>query len=517
MKIIKTKGIIIRIAMLCMLIFFTLNKVCLSQGINRTFLLGYLQSVIDTNATSPKARILFDSNIYTLLPESRKMSFNAAQATVSDPNGNLIIATNGCWVANASGDTMMNGSGLNPGLFTNNWCDPFSGIPWVHSNLLLPNPADSNEWILFHQTGNSSVGSMATEVYTSTIDMSLDGGLGGVTQKNNVVFTDTMYPGMAACRHGNGRDWWVIAMKDSSDIVFTMLLTPSGVSNLAAQSLNVPVGYGNITQPTFSQDGTKFAYTVLYGNAGNPYHDIRLFDFDRCTGMFSNPELMDISDSYTGLGVAFSSDSKYLYATSNQKLYQINTDTSNVGASVQVVAVNDGYYSPYPPFQTDFWLLYLAANGKIYISSGNSVLDMHYINYPDSGGVACDVQQHAIHLPCYNFRGNVNHSNYSLSAADGTICDSLGLNSTYELSEMEAVFKILPNPNDGVFSIDYLLSHNQSGMLEILDLSGRRVFTQKLPPWSSTQLINLDNIAKGFYQCVISSGSTRVSKKMIIE
>jgi hypothetical protein len=40
--------------------------------------------------------------------------------------------------------------------------------------------------------------------------------------------------------------------------------------------------------------------------------------------------------------------------------------------------------------------MYLAANGKLYITSGSSVQHLHEMNYPDSAGVACDVQQHAI-------------------------------------------------------------------------------------------------------------------------
>ncbi|MCO5289206.1 MAG: hypothetical protein M9940_07270 [Bacteroidetes bacterium] len=93
-----------------------------------------------------------------------------------------------------------------------------------------------------------------------------------------------------------------------------------------------------------------------------------------------------------------------LYASSFQRIYQLNTDTSDIAASKTIVAVNDGYFS-LPPFQTDFWFMYLAANGKIYISSGNGVIDLHYINYPDSAGMACSVQQHALHLPCYSGRG----------------------------------------------------------------------------------------------------------------
>src|SRR5215213_3330843 len=86
----------------------------LSQGMNHNFLMGYDIALFDTNVTSTKARLLIDSNSINILPESRKMAFRATQSNISDQNGNLLMVTNGCWIANSTGDTMLNGSGLNP-------------------------------------------------------------------------------------------------------------------------------------------------------------------------------------------------------------------------------------------------------------------------------------------------------------------------------------------------------------------------------------------------------------------
>ncbi|MBK8875799.1 MAG: hypothetical protein IPN13_18575 [Bacteroidetes bacterium] len=115
--------------------------------------------------------------------------------------------------------------------------------------------------------------------------------------------------------------------------------------------------------------------------------------------------MISFTETSPGLGLVFSSNSKYLYACTARKIIQLNTDTSDVAASMDTVAIYDGYAYPYPFLQTLFWTMYLAADGKIYITSGNSVIDMHYINHPDSAGIACDVQQHALPLPCYAWRG----------------------------------------------------------------------------------------------------------------
>ena len=194
----------------------------------------------------------------------------------------------------------------------------------------------------------------------------------------------------------------------------------------------------------------------------------------------------------------------------------MNTDTSNVQSSLNVVAVNDGYAFPYPFLKTDFWMMYLAANGKIYISSGSSVVDMHYINYPDSGGIASDVQQHALHLPCYYLRGNVYHPNYYLGC-DTTQTNCPCLTDMDELSPPDFKFRVYPNPiTNGYLHIGYLLPQNKHGNFEIYDVTGKVVFKYVLPPWSNEQSFRLPKLSGGVYNCVITSDGKNVSKKIAI-
>lgn len=158
--------------------------------------------------------------------------------------------------------------------------------------------------------------------------------------------------------------------------------------------------------------------------------------------------------------------------------------------------------------------MYLAANGKIYISSGNGVIDMHYINYPDSGGMSCDVQQHALHLPCYYVIGNVNHPNYYLGAVSGSVCDSLV--NIKENEEHDFKFSIAPNLTNGSIKITDMLPQNKTGVFDIFDINGKKFFTYKLPPWSTLQNFNLSFLKDGIYQCTISSGNSRANKKLVV-
>ena len=484
------------------LVLIILPEVLYSQGKNHNWLIGYSSALFDTNVTSPKARLHIDANNFTIIPQTRKMAFRATQGNISDENGNLIIASNGCWIANAMGDTMMNGAGLFTGtLGINGWCDNNSGIPWSHGAVVLPFPGSSTIYILIHQA--------ETDLYYSLIDITLDGGLGGVVQKNIPLIQDSLSVGIAACKHGNGRDWWVFAMRNNSHIVYKVLITPDTIQSITTQLINPIVAIGNAGQPAFSQDGTMFAFTSGYAGP-NARHDVRVFNFNRCSGNLDS--LTYVNDlSGLGFGLTFSPNSNYLYHSTYQRIYQINLTSNNQ----DTVAINDGYCFPYPFTCTDFWLMHLAANGKIYISSGSGVIDMHVIDFPDNLGLSCDVQQHAIRLPCYYVRGNVNHPNYYLGALAGSPCDTL--TSSVELQEHDFRFSVSPNPSSGHFKIMYLLPQNQKGKLEVFDMNGRQVYDLHLPQWSTIQDVSLPtSVTSGIYQCVISSADMKVNKKIAV-
>ena len=122
------------------------------------------------------------------------------------------MSSNGVWIANANNDTMLNGSGLNPGAYTS---ANSNGLLIPHANVFLPFPGDSNRYVLFHHTAqNNGLYNIVYEVLYSVIDVTLDAGLGAVIQKNQLAFTDTLNWGITACKHANGRDWWIVLQKD---------------------------------------------------------------------------------------------------------------------------------------------------------------------------------------------------------------------------------------------------------------------------------------------------------------
>ncbi len=497
---------------LLILLLLCLSFCGYSQFQSANYLVGYTTG-LDSFTTTMRARINFDSG-FQAIPEARPMKFVGAQANISDSMGNIVIATNGVYVADATGNFMDNGEDLNPGQYTSDFSD---GIPFASANVIVPFPGLQNQFVIFHMTGNYDANLAATEIYYSVVDLNQNGGLGRVISKNLIAVQDTFSYGIAACKHANGRDWWIVALKDSSDIIYKILLTPDGISLISTQHLNVPVTYMNATQPLFSPDGNKFAYSGSDGFSGSWIFNVRLFDFDRCSGIFSNERVIDCSDSYPGIGLAFSRSSQLLYASSTYHIFQMRTD-SVAQSSLDSVATNDGYYSPNPPLLDDFWYMYLANDDKIYITAGNSVIDMHYINFPDSSGIACDVRQHAIRLPCYNNRTVPNHPNYTLGPVQNSTCDTI--TAIGELPQnLLPKLSVYYNSNlQNAFLQAYDIRGNHFKII-LTDISGRILFVEdgKTIAGYFSKNIPMENLASGVYLVTIVTEKEKLSGKIVKE
>jgi len=423
------------------------------------------------------------------------------------------MSSNGAWIANSTGDTMLNGSFLGYDSYINAHTD---GILITYANIIIPYPNNTTKYVLFHQSADyNGISYYSPAINYSIIDMTKDGGLGAVdsTQKYIVAIQDTMNGGIAACRHANGRDWWVVAQKHDTDTIYKILFTPTGIASITTQKLIVPKAVYSISQLTFSPDGKKFVYqTYIPYQPDSSY--ILTFDFDRCSGLFTTHNPVFVNRGYIW-GLAFSPNSQYVYACTADKLYQLNLNTYNL----DTIATYDGFNSPFTwCCPTTFFNCYLAANGKIYITSGNGVQHIHEMNFPDSAGIACDFQQHVIPTPMGAIhRGSVpNHPNYYLGCdTTQTTCPCLitGIN---DVKQHDFKFSISPNPSNGNFKITYLLPQNSKGIFEVFDITGKKVFSYSLPQWSTLQNFDLSFLSNGIYHCSIKSGNYYVQKKLAI-
>ncbi len=203
-----------------------------SQGINNLWLLGYECCHPLFNPMN----LEFSSGSLVISQSQRSMDMNTTNGEICDRQGNLLFYSNGIYIANVLDDTMQNGLGLNPSFFTTN--HTAHGLTLPQGNLIIPFPDDSMKYYLFHQTIDDFYSYASLYLYYSVIDMSLDGGLGAVIQKNTVLLNDSIVPGkITAVKHANGRDWWVIVHQFHSGIIYKYLVTPQGIQGLLQQNL----------------------------------------------------------------------------------------------------------------------------------------------------------------------------------------------------------------------------------------------------------------------------------------
>ncbi|MBK7295470.1 MAG: T9SS type A sorting domain-containing protein [Flavobacteriales bacterium] len=475
-----------------------------AQGLNNFFLMGY-----DNDEGSPwgGTNIDYILGIPDIYYQYRDIGYSRANANITVSNGVLLFSTNGAWVADAIGDTMQNGTGLSPSNYSTTYNE---GLHTPQDALIIPIPGSPSRHYLFHGTIDNFSESFAQYLYVSAIDLNMNGGFGSVVSKNIVLIDDTLNIGkITSVRHANGRDWWVFCHKQFANIYLRLLVTPYGIQGPFQQSVGM-LRHADGGQVCFSPNGDKFAY--YYGAED----DLEIFDFDRCTGLLSNPVHIAIEDYKQMGGVAFSPSGQFLYVSSVLDVYQYDVTVADIAGSMVHLGTWDGFYSPSPPLATVFDIAQLAPDGKIYISTGNGTFHLHVINAPDLPGLACDFQQHAIELPTYNFNSLPNHPNYHLGPIDGSVCDSLGINTlTPSVLGSARTATVFPSPSTGQFTISYP-ANSEVGSLEILDAAGRVILQERIPQWSTIHSFDLSDQEHGAYTATLRWGGTKLSTHLTV-
>lgn len=506
MNIILINKRVLKYSVVCVLLLLNLN-VC-GQGINNNWLMGYASW---GGLPYGQTEMNFHSGLPVISYDSVEMDFRHTHANISDSAGNLLFYTNGYYIADATNDTMQNGGGLNPGAYANYVPDGFL-IP--QGALIIKKPGSNNIYYVFHSTDDNYPQpiSYAYQLYKTEIDITLNNGKGSVISKNIPVLVDTLNCGkIAACKAADGVSWWVMVHRANSNMFYKLLVSSSGIFNYT-QNIGT-VRQWDAGQAWFSPDGNKYAY--FYINGG-----LDIFDFDRCSGNLSNPIHISIPyENGYNVGMAFSPGSNALYISNVFHVYQYDLTATNIPASQIIVATYDSFLSvacgSCPAIPTVFGLAALAPDGKIYLTTGNSTVQMHTIDNPDIIGIGCNVNQHSVLLPAYYFNTLPNHPNYFLGCDSTSSCNCL-TTSQEEPGKHNFKFFISPNPTSGNIKIVYLLPQNKSGVFEIFDINGATIFSYPLPPWSTLQNFSLPKLADGIYNCVITSGRERVSRKLAV-
>ena len=413
--------------------------------------------------------------------------FDRPKASISDKNGNLVAYTNGCMIVNRNHELMENGDTLNPGVVFEEFCED-GDYPLWQPCIFLPKPGGDSIYYLFHLRNDDWLWNPMNLMY-SVVDASGDSGNGIVISKNNSILTDSIYLGnyVTATRHGNGLDWWVVTPRRYSNGLHVSLLNTQGVIYKGVQNVSsvVDSSYWG-SQTAFSPDGRKYFRNSREG--------LLMLDFNRCDGVFSNAVYLDWdSFPFGGGGVAVSPNSRFVYLTSGQTVQQYDLSAPNFAESMQVVAVYDGTLAPFP---ANFFQMMPGPDGKIYIITSHDNNVLHVIQYPDSLGLACKVEQHAITLPARQSYVMINFANYNLGPLDPP-CDTTGGVGTVSQNVSSRRLQVVPNPTTGLTEVS--LPNIEGGLISVYNSSGQKIKSIAIPPGTAKLSLDLEQNPIGIY------------------
>jgi hypothetical protein len=495
-----------------LLIFlFFVSSVLYGQNRNDVWMLGsYMPYGINYSAGS--------ADTFSLV---RPMNFLMTNASIGDSLGQILFYTNGIYVANRNHDSLFNTDGFNPGWVTNYYGT--DGSAQSQSCVIIPYPNHPDLYYIFHESGEiiyqGPIGAAhPINLSYSVVDMTLDHGYGGIDTliKNVEIINDTLSWGrLSACKHANGRDYWILAHRYFSNVFYKFLVTPDTIIKYMQ-----PIGLSNpfynfYGQATFSPDGSKYCMNINDSS-------VMLLDFDRCSGMLSNSvvishiDLNSSGDSLAVTGNAFSPSSRFLYVCNNIHIWQYDTWSANVIASEQLVAAWDTFYAPCCNAATHFFEMQLAPDNRIYVSQGVGNDIIHYVKFPDSIGVACNVVQDSFYTAGYNTFCFPNEVNYSLMTDSLSICDTIMSLPSEALFVENLTIKIFPNPAKDNLWIEFNSRPSENLSLEIYDSFGRNIIKHVLDKRLTMDQINLKDFNSGIYVLVITGTKSNYTSRLII-
>jgi hypothetical protein len=445
----------------------------------------------------------------------------------NDEDGNLQFYTSGCTIYHKNNEIMENGDDITFGQMVEiqRCIKDKSILNMLSSTVILPIPNHPDQYLVFqlgqNQPENSEI--VIDKSLYAQVDMTANNGLGKVVTKHQIAIEDSLHDAVAAVRHGNGRDWWVLIPRGTERQFWEMRITPQGLAAEKILRTLPPQDKFNITvegddpnhpillneysfeywagQAIFSPDGSKYARIVM-GNG------VEIFDFDRCTGamhllrtipMPPDSNFLAAGVPIQGCGLAFSPNSRYLYFSNNLALFQLDACMENIKTGdYQKIDYYDGYLSN-GQLSTNFFQMRNGPDGKIYINSTNGTRELHVIESPNRAGKACNFKQHALLLPKWNYLMGNYFPNFNLYDVADSPCDSLGIDDPNPVIPPLTfdTFTIYPNPANQ--AVNLYIPRCEGAKIDIWNISGQLVLENLSVTGDETFTLPTKDWAAGIY------------------
>ena len=451
-------------------------------------------------------------------------SFLGGHSCISDSAGKFILMSDGFSILDTNGTVIDNGYKIVNGLW-DQACQ--IGAGWLQASLFLPAgnglyhfinvmPSDSMESL--------SLGApMFDNMFYSLVDMKANNGQGKVVKRMIPLIEHgrMSITQMTACKHGDGKSWWILKQAHDTNMIYSFLLTKDSIFGPFIQGFPEP-HFGvwhKVGQSVFTNDGNKYATAITQKQV------VFVADFDRCSGQLSNPKSIDIplttiwtfdSVAYgfdaTLAGVAFSPSGRFLYIARFTSILQLDLWDSNMNTAWDTIAGMDNI--PTASFK-GYYSLNLAPDNKIYVGNWNGGGNrMSVINEPDKKGDSCSFCKKCMVFPIMpNHAVNIltppNMVNYALGAAN-PICWPAGVEEVPPQEEIT----VYPNPFEATLIIQ--CSHVQNKTFYLYDSFGKLILTKTIE--ANKEQINTANLAAGLYfYSIINKNGERVKAGKVVK
>ncbi len=458
-------------------------------------------------STPPQAKfglniMNFSSGSLKLEAENKpNLGFEETVASICDKTGKLALYCNGLMIGNGAFDTIVDSK----------LTSPFWGTPVVvtQGTIILPFPEKDSLYLVMYEEHLFSqypqiISGITVTLHYCVVDMAQNKGKGAVLQKGTVV-EKPKFPSwgkIAAIKHHNGRDWWIYLMNAWGNEFFRYELTKNGLKYKDSQVFGT-VEKDGVGTAEFSPDGTKYARYSSVGNTLGQY--LNIYDFDRCTGKFSNQRSLKLERA--GSGVAFSPNSRYLYVGIGDEIRQYDTWENDLQKAEKIVAKDDGFgtcASGKVPAGYDNGQL--APDGKIYFCTQACSDVLHVIEKPNLGDTLCEVKSHSIVTPTWYFASMPKFPNFRMGKVVNPCMSAV--------EETEELFNvsIYPNPVDDILTIQV---GKGTFIVNITDMQGSTIHKEQS---EDTMIINTSDWLSGIYQIFIKNKNTgtETTEKVVV-
>jgi hypothetical protein len=342
------------------------------------------------------------------------------------------------------------------------------------SSILLPHQSKPNHYMLFYLDSSTTTKDWVlyyslinrTEPYENKAKSQI------LIAKQEIVRGNFEKGGMMVCRHGNGKDWWLlIGQRDNlNQLQYNRFIIGDSIKYAGTQKTN----FQSIIERKFYRSMlVRYAPNGQYlvrAQTGNKERNLyEILPFDRCTGEVDVSKAIQFqfnepSENFNG-GVEFSPNSKLLYIATGKKLLQYDFETK----TDIIIAEKEVTTGTCASGECTIHGIKLGPDNRIYMISSQKA-SLGVIFEPNKKGTSCGFYEDTLKLPS------------RMCAAEGPIQPNYRLGKTVcfmatndAISQKELL--LVPNPGAEQFTIQSKESERFD--VEVFNAVGQLIFKTK--------------------------------------